>query len=81
MSVASRLSSLLRNFFRKREVEADLDTEVRSYLDLLVDEKRMAGLPEDAARRAALVELQGVEQIKERVRDVRAGTLVGSAVA
>ena len=72
----SRLSSLLRNIFRKQRVEQDLDDEVRAYLDMLVDEKRGGGLEEREARRAALVELQGAEQIKESVRAVRAGATV-----
>jgi putative ABC transport system permease protein len=76
MWVPSYVSSFFRNIFRKRRVDQDLDDEVRSYLDLVIDEKRSAGLSDNEARRAALIELQGLEQIKERVRDVRAGTVV-----
>jgi putative ABC transport system permease protein len=76
MSVSSYVSSFVRNIFRKRRVDQDLDDEVRAYLDLVIDDKRAAGLSEVEARRAALIELQGVEQVKERVREVRAGTVV-----
>ncbi len=76
MSVSSYLSSLVRNIFRRRRVDQDLDDEVRAYLDLVIEENRAAGFPDDEARRAALIELQGVEQVKERVREVRAGTAV-----
>ena len=76
MPVSSYVSSFLRNIFRKRRVDQDLDDEVRAYLDLVIDEKRAAGLSATEARRAALIELQGVEQVKERVREVRAGTVV-----
>jgi putative ABC transport system permease protein len=72
----SRVSSFLRNIFRTRRVEQDLDDEVRAYLDMVIDEKRDSGLAEHEARRAALVEIQGVEQVKEHVREVRAGALV-----
>src|SRR5436190_9622646 len=75
MSVSSYVSSFFRNIFRKRRMDQDLDDEVRAYLDLVIDEKRSAGLGDTEARRAALIELQGLEQIKERVREVRAGTL------
>ncbi len=75
MPLGSRASSLLRNLWRRQRAERDLDDEVRAYLDMLVDEKRAAGLPEESARRAALIELQGVEQVKERVREIRAGAL------
>lgn len=76
MSVSSYVSSFVRNIFRKRRVDQDLDDEVRAYLDLVIDDKRAAGLSEVEARRAALIEVQGVEQVKERVREVRAGTVV-----
>ena len=73
MSIHARLASLLRNTLRRRRVEQDLDDEVRSYIDMVADEKRADGFSDDAARRAALLEVQGVEQLKESVRDVRAG--------
>jgi putative ABC transport system permease protein len=69
----SRLASLLRNFSRKQEKEHELDQEVSSYLDLLTEEKIRIGMTPEAARRAARVELGGVEQVKERVREIRTG--------
>ena len=68
MPLHSRVSSLFRNTLRKRRVEQDLDEEVRSYLNMVVDEQRSAGLTHRDARRAALVELEGIDQVKERVR-------------
>jgi putative ABC transport system permease protein len=75
MSVSSRVSSFLRNIFGARRVEQDLDDEVRAYLDMVIDENRDSGLAEDEARRAALVEMEGFEQVKEHVREARAGAL------
>lgn len=69
----ARLRSLYRNLIRRRHVETDLDAELRSYVDLLADEKAAAGMSAGDARRAALVELGGVEQVKEDVRDARSG--------
>jgi putative ABC transport system permease protein len=43
---------------------------------MLDDEKQRAGLAPEQARRAALLELGGLEQVKEQVREVRAGALV-----
>jgi putative ABC transport system permease protein len=68
--------SFLRNLFRTRRVERDLDDEVRAYLEMAIDEKRESGLAEDQARRAALIELEGLEQVKERVREARSGAMV-----
>ncbi|HJQ70796.1 MAG TPA: ABC transporter permease [Blastocatellia bacterium] len=73
MRVAASLASLWRNLFRKNRVERDLDEEVEAYLDLLTEAKVKEGLGPEAARRAAFIELGGVEQVKERVRDVRMG--------
>ncbi|MEP6534317.1 MAG: ABC transporter permease [Bryobacteraceae bacterium] len=65
--------NLLRNLVRKQQVETHLDAELRSYLDLLEQEKIQSGLDPATARREALLEVGGIEQVKESVRDVRAG--------
>jgi putative ABC transport system permease protein len=70
------LSKLLRNLIHRQAIEQDLDQELRSYVDLVTAEKVQAGLTEQAARRAALIELGGVEQTKENVRGVKAGALL-----
>lgn len=69
----ARLLSLLRNLFRRNQVEQDLDDEVRSYLDSLVEEKLARGIGENEARRLARLELGGVDQVKEIVRERRTG--------
>ncbi|HKQ62075.1 MAG TPA: ABC transporter permease [Candidatus Polarisedimenticolaceae bacterium] len=72
----ARLASLLRNLGRKERVERDLEEEVDAYLEALTREKTAAGLSPPAARRAAQLELGGAEQVKEQVRQVRAGALL-----
>jgi len=69
----SRLVSLYRNLFRKDQLESELGDEVRAYLDLLTDQKIAQGLSWAEARRAAIMELGSEDQVKENVRDVRAG--------
>ncbi|HKP93559.1 MAG TPA: ABC transporter permease, partial [Chthoniobacterales bacterium] len=69
----ARIASLFRNLFRRRRVETDLADEVNSYVDLSAQRKVKEGLTEAAARREALVELGGAEQVKELVRDARLG--------
>lgn len=59
--------------FRHKRNEQDLDAEVRSYMDALVEEKVRAGLPLREAVRAARLEAGGVEQVKEEVRQARTG--------
>src|SRR4051812_10032430 len=79
MRTWSRLVSLARNLFRQSEVERELDDELRGALQTLEDRYAAAGMPRPDARRAAHLELGGVEQIKERVRDGRAGATIESA--
>jgi hypothetical protein len=54
-------------------LETDLNDELRSYQEELIHRKRSTGLDFDAARRSALVEMGGVDQIKELVREQRVG--------
>jgi predicted permease len=68
-----RWRTLWRNLTRKQEVEGDLDAEIRCYQQMLEDEKLRAGADARTARREALLEVGGMEQIKEEVRDVRLG--------
>ena len=73
MVLLARIRAVLRNIFRRADVEARLDAEVRSYADLLTEENIAAGLPPAEARRMALAQSGGTEQIKQSVRDGRAG--------
>jgi putative ABC transport system permease protein len=57
----------------RERAERELDQELRAYLDGLTAEKIRGGLKPEDALRAARLELGGVEQVKEQVRDVRRG--------
>ncbi len=71
-----RMRSLFRNLLRGQKVDQALDDELRSSVELLTDEKMEEGYPQSAARRAALIELGGVDQVKEEVRAIRVGHLL-----
>jgi hypothetical protein len=64
MSLASRAAALWRNLTRSERVDRDLDAELQATFDLLVDEKTRAGLRPADARRAAAIELGGLEAVK-----------------
>src|SRR5262249_14506460 len=76
MALVSRLGSLWRNLVHRAERERVLDDEVRAYASLLEDEMVERGLSPEEARRRAAIAAGGVEQVKESVREVRAGALV-----
>ena len=60
----------LANWFRRKKLESDLDRELRYHLDRRIIDLEGAGLPNGEARRLALLELGGVAQIQEEVRDI-----------
>ncbi|MGH9717699.1 MAG: ABC transporter permease [Candidatus Acidiferrales bacterium] len=71
MRLFSIAKSFFRSLLRRRQIDADLDEEIRSTVELLADQKMKDGMPPDEARRAARIELGGVEQVKEAVREAR----------
>jgi predicted permease len=78
MPVLYRMKSFLRNTFGKRRNDRELDAEVREYTEMLAEEKMRQGMNPEEARRAARIELGGIEQVKEDVRKVRAGAWLDS---
>src|SRR5438132_9648585 len=58
------------NWFRLRNLESDLDRELKYHVDRRVSDLIQSGLPEPEARRRAALELGGAAQVREEVRDV-----------
>jgi putative ABC transport system permease protein len=73
VKLVRRLGALWRNLVRREQVERELDDELAGYVELLTDERVRRGMPRAAARREALIEVGGVQHVKTRVREVRAG--------
>lgn len=70
----SRMRSAIRNLFWKSRAESDLDNELRAYVDIITEEHIASGMPASEARRRALADFGGVEQVRQAVRDQRAAT-------
>src|SRR5262245_57851516 len=66
----------LRSLFRRRQVEVELDDELRYHVERQVEENIAKGMPADEARYAALRAIGGIEQHKEECRDARRVGLV-----
>jgi putative ABC transport system permease protein len=75
------IRSFLRNLVLGGRVEADLDEEVRAHLEMLTEEKIGAGMSPEEAARAARIELGGIQQVKEQVREARMGHWVRSVLS
>ena len=73
MKLWFRVRSILRNLFRKRQVESQLDAEVRVYVDTIADERVASGMSGTEARPTTQAESGGIEQVKQAVRDNRSG--------
>jgi putative ABC transport system permease protein len=78
MPVLPRLRGTFRTLFRREELEQDLDEELQSILEMLTEEKIREGRSPEQARREAWIELEGVEQVKARVREERHGSTLDS---
>ncbi len=60
----------LANWFRGAKLESGLDRELHYHLERRIGDLEKSGLPAAEARRQAVLELGGLTQIREEVRDV-----------
>jgi hypothetical protein len=70
------LLSCLRNLLRKRRAESDLEAELQFHLEMETEQNAQRGRGPREARRQAVLALGGVDQVKERCRDARAGAFL-----
>jgi putative ABC transport system permease protein len=61
----------LRSLLRRGQVEQELDEELRYHLERQIEENLGKGMADREARQAALRAMGGIEQQKERCRDMR----------
>jgi hypothetical protein len=75
MPLWPKIASFWQTLTKGRRLDADLDEELRGYVDDMTARKMAAGVDPATARRQALAEIGGFDRVKERVRDVRIGRL------
>jgi len=73
MTLLHRLRSMLLWIARRESAEQDLNDELQAFVDMAAADKIRAGATPAEARRLAVLELGGLEQVKERVRRGRHG--------
>ncbi|HWG59684.1 MAG TPA: ABC transporter permease [Candidatus Acidoferrales bacterium] len=61
----------LRSLFQRTQADQELDAELRDHIEQKTQEYVAQGMAPEAARRAAMIEMGGVEQAKEKCRDAR----------
>jgi putative ABC transport system permease protein len=73
MSIRRTLANIWQSLFRTSRLDCELDEELRAYLDDLIEKKVHAGEDPASARRAAMIEIGGMTQVKAEVRRARPG--------
>src|SRR5208282_6783291 len=76
-----KLQNLLRHLLHSRHGDSDLNDELHAHVQLLTDQNLRAGMSTEEAQRAARIELGGVEQVKEQVREQRLGNWLHSVLS
>ncbi|HKF51703.1 MAG TPA: ABC transporter permease, partial [Candidatus Acidoferrales bacterium] len=71
MRFLRKISLRLRSLFRRESADSELSTELHFHLEHQIASNIASGMPPAEARRAALREFGGVEQLKEECRDMR----------
>jgi predicted permease len=64
-------SARFLSLFRKRSMDADLEKDLASHVDLLTSDNQQRGMTPEEARRQALVAMGGLTAAKELHRDTR----------
>jgi putative ABC transport system permease protein len=70
-----------KSILPKRASDAQMNSELRFHIDELTDENIAAGMSPEEARRRAVLEFGGQEQVKEELRDVYRIRLLDAATA
>ena len=73
MSWVRRAASLYRRLRNPDHAEQELDNEVHAYFEILIERNMARGLSREEAARAARIEFESPEQVKDKVRDSRTG--------
>jgi predicted permease len=66
-----QFANRFRAFFTGAQLDADLDAEMASHVDLAIEENIQRGMSPEEARRQALIRFGGVEQAKQTHRETR----------
>jgi putative ABC transport system permease protein len=76
MSCLTRAKHLYHRFRDSNTPETELDEEIQSYFESMIERRMSHGLSREEAQRAARLDLGGVDRVKESVREARTGASV-----
>src|SRR5271163_1425789 len=75
------LTRILRKLFRREDPETAFDREIAFHVETLTQDNIAHGMTPAEARREALIEFGGREQVKQTVREVHVSALAESVTA
>ena len=78
MTLLHRFASLLRRWIRGERADRELHDELETFVAMAAADSVRDGATSEDARRSAVLDFGGVEQVKERVRSARHGAWVDS---
>jgi predicted permease len=81
MKLVSWFRGLLGFIFHRRQVEREMEDELRAHLESRADDLERQGLPRAEAERQARIEFGGYERYKEECREALGSRLLGELVA
>ena len=70
----------LRSFFRRKQVDQELNDELRDHLEQQIKENLATGMSHEDARYSALRALGGMTQIEQQCRDARGASVMDDLV-
>jgi len=70
----------LRSLFRWMQADQELDDELRDHLERKTDDYIAQGMTQEEAHRRARIDLDGIEQTKEKCRDARHVTWIQDVI-
>jgi predicted permease len=76
MKLLAYFRALAAKFFRRSELSAELDEELRSHIEHRADDLERIGIPRAEAERRARIEFGGQEKFKEESREALGGNFI-----
>ena len=71
MQLLKKISLRFRSLFLRKSVDSELDSELRFHIEKQIAANAASGMTPVEARRQAMIEFGGVQELKEECRDMR----------